>query len=235
MAKVLVIIPAFNEEKSISQVIAQIKLAGVGDILVVNDGSIDKTSELARQAGAKVVDLPFNLGIGGAMQTGYLYAANNNYEMAVQIDADGQHNPADLPKLMQAMIDGDYDMVVGSRFISKTAYKSSLARRLGILFFSGLIRLITGYKINDTTSGFRVVNKRVIALFANKYPIDYPEVEVLVLLRKMNFRIVEVEVHMANRQAGLSSITPLKGIYYMCKVSLALLMNSLRSKRGAYP
>lgn len=233
--KVLVIIPAFNEEKSLPAVIKQIKKFNPAvDIVVINDGSKDNTYQVAKAEGVIAIDLPYNLGIGGAMQTGYLYACHNDYDVAVQIDADGQHNPADLPKLLIALKDGKGDMVVGSRYVAKTDYKSTRARRTGMVFFSTLIKLITGYRIKDTTSGYRAVNKKVIGVFAHKYPTDYPEVEVLVMLKKLNFKIIEVPVQMENRQAGHSSITPLKGIYYMVKVTLALFMNTLRTQRSVH-
>lgn len=231
--KVLVIIPAYNEEKSLPAVIKQIKELNPGvDIIVINDGSKDNTYQVAKAQGVIAVDLPYNLGIGGAMQTGYLYAYMHNYDVAVQIDADGQHNPADLPKLLTALSEEKGDMVVGSRYVTKTDYKSTKARRTGMLFFSTMIKLITGYLIKDTTSGYRAVNRKVIEVFAHKYPTDYPEVEVLVMLKKLNLRIAEVPVQMENRQAGQSSITPLKGIYYMIKVTLALFMNTLRTQRS---
>ena len=231
--RVMVIIPAYNEENSITKVIRQIKNnSPQADIVVVNDGSKDNTVATARAEGVVVIDLPYNLGIGGAMQTGYLYAYLNNYDVAVQIDADGQHNPADLPKLLQKLTDCSCDMVVGSRYVARTDYKSSKSRRVGMVFFSAIIKLITGCKIKDTTSGFRAVNRKIIEVFATKYPTDYPEVEVLVLLQKLNFKIVEIPVQMENRQAGHSSITPLRGIYYMLKVTLALVMNTLRSQRS---
>lgn len=227
--KVLVIIPAYNEEKSVAQVIRKIhNSVPEADILVVNDGSTDATSQVARQAGAQVVDLPFNLGIGGGMQTGYLYAYRKGYHVAVQIDADGQHNPADLPKLLEQLEKGEADLILGSRYVEKTQYRSTWTRRLGMIILSGMVSLIIGKPVHDTTSGYRVVNRDVMRLFAYNYPIDYPEVEALVLVHQHGFRIREIPVEMRERQAGRSSITPLKSAYYMIKVGLALFMNVLR-------
>lgn len=243
--KLLAIIPAFNEENSISDVIKSVKDSMPScDIVVVNDGSKDKTAEVAKNEGIIVLDLPYNLGIGGAMQTGYLYAKKNNYAFAVQIDGDGQHNPKYLKNILEPVLNNSCDMCIGSRYCNVVStedsilskfpssyhprYKSTISRRMGMLFFSGLIKLLTGKKITDTTSGFRVVNKEVINLFANKYPTDYPEVEVIVELHRKKFRICEVPVEMKNRQNGSSSITPIYSILYLVKVSLALFINSIR-------
>jgi len=230
--RIVVIIPAYNEEKSIKDVIEKIITSiPSADILVVNDGSKDQTVLRAREAGAYVIELPFNLGIGGAMQTGYLYAKQNGYDIAIQCDGDGQHDPVYIQKIIEPIIKDNADMVVGSRYLEKTLYKSKLMRRIGILFFSGAVSMIIRKKITDPTSGFRAVNREVIEYFAWKYPSDYPEVDVLVRLNNRNFRIMEVPVEMKVRQGGKSSITPLKSIYYMAKVSLALIINSIRSSK----
>lgn len=230
--RVLVIIPAYNEEKNLPGVIQKIKSSYDADILVIDDGSCDLTYETALKEGAKAVSLPFNLGIGGAVQTGYIYANNNGYDIAIQVDGDGQHDPAYLEQLISPLISERYDMVIGSRYIQETAYRSSVYRRAGMLFFSWLIFVLTGKRIKDTTSGFRAVNRRTIEYFSTSYPTDYPEVDVIVRLFRKNCRILEVPVEMKERQGGKSSITPLKSFYYMVKVSLALLINALRS-RGA--
>ncbi|HPD01194.1 MAG TPA: glycosyltransferase family 2 protein [Acetivibrio sp.] len=228
--KILIIIPAYNEETTIQKVIRHITLKmPEADILVVNDGSSDETSKRASQAGAMVVDLPYNLGIGGAMQTGYIFAKENDYDIAVQVDADGQHDPSYIKDLIRPLIDNTADVAVGSRYISKTGYRSSLFRRIGMVFFSFLVSLLTNQKFKDTTSGFRAVNKDVIHCFASHYPDDYPEVDVLVKLKKKNFRIVELPVQMQERQGGKSSITALRSLYYMVKVSLSLIIGALRS------
>ena len=228
--KILIIIPAYNEETTIQKVIRSINLKmPEADILVVNDGSTDDTSKKASQAGAKVVDLPYNLGIGGAVQTGYIYAKENDYDIAVQVDADGQHDPSYIKDLIKPLIENSADVAVGSRYISKTDYRSSICRRMGMVFFSFLVSLLTNQKFKVTTSGFRAVNKDVINCFANNYPDDYPEVDVLVKLKKKNFRIVELPVQMLERQGGKSSITAFRSLYYMVKVSLSLIIGVLRS------
>lgn len=230
--KILIIIPAYNEEASVSRVISRVKAEIPGaDILLVNDGSTDNTSSIARShSGVMVVDLPFNLGIGGAMQTGYIYAYRNGYDIAVQIDADGQHDPAFVHQLMSPILKGDCDMTIGSRYVTLSSYKSSIGRRLGILFFSFLVSFITRQRVKDTTSGFRAVSARVIELFANQYPADYPEVDVLVRLYRNGFKFREIPVEMNKRQGGTSSITPVRSVYYMVKVSLALLVNLVRTR-----
>lgn len=226
--RALVIIPAYNEEKNVAAVIRKIRQKPGIDVVVVNDGSKDRTSRVARDAGAIVVDLPFNLGIGGAVQTGYLYAYKNGYDVAVQVDADGQHDPADLEKIIGPVAKGDADMVLGSRYVEKTGYKAPLARRMGMVVFSTVVSLINRQPIKDTTSGYRAVNKNVIAYFVDNYPADYPEVEALILLKKVGFRIKEIPVTMAERAHGESSITPLRSVYYMIKVLLAIFMNLIR-------
>ncbi len=227
--KALIIIPAYNEEKTVGQVVRDIfaNLSEV-DVLVVSDGSTDGTVQVARSAGALVVDLPVNLGIGGAMQTGYRYAANEGYEYAVQVDADGQHDPADLPKLLAEAKTNQANLIIGSRYVAKTGYQSSYARRFGMIMLSGFIRLAVGYPVKDTTSGYRVADRRVIRLFSEYYPLDYPEVEVLVLLHRHHIKIKEVSVEMRERQAGRSSITTMKSVYYMFKVTLAIGLEVLR-------
>ncbi|NLC67771.1 MAG: glycosyltransferase family 2 protein [Clostridiaceae bacterium] len=228
--KILAIIPAYNEEKSIARVINQVKLYVPGaDVLVVNDGSSDTTAQKARDAGARVVNLPFNLGIGAAMQTGYLYARYNNYDIAVQVDGDGQHDPAYIHDLMKPVMEGKADMVIGSRFVRKTSYIPPVARRAGMLFFSFLLMLLTNLQVKDTTSGFRVINKRTIEYFSMKYPPDYPEVDVLVKLHKKGFKILELPVEMQARKAGKSSITPIRSVYYFVKVTISLLIGSTRT------
>lgn len=228
--RILAIIPAYNEEASIGMVVRRIRSSiPEADVLVVNDGSTDNTFINASNAGATIVNLPFNLGIGGAVQTGYLYAQQNAYDAAVQVDGDGQHDPAYICKLLEPLAAGSADMVIGSRYVAETAYKSSIFRRTGMIFFSTLINALTGQKVTDTTSGFRAVNRKVIDFFADFYPSDYPEVDVLVRLHKKKFKVMEVPVEMKERQGGKSSITPFRSIYYMIKVSLSLLVGSMRS------
>lgn len=228
--KILVIVPAFNEEKSISKVINNLFNSGHNiDLVVVDDGSYDHTSKIAEDNGVKVLKLPYNLGIGGAVQTGYLYAKMNNYDIAIQLDGDGQHDPTYIGDLIAPLLDGRADMVIGSRYVKKTGYNSKLSRRIGMVFFSGLVTLLTRNPIKDTTSGFRAVNRKILEYFADKYPTDYPEVDVLIRLHKKGFKVMEIPVEMNERQGGTSSITPFKSAYYMIKVSIVLLINSIRS------
>lgn len=223
--KIMTIVPAFNEEKNIYVVVKAIKDSNSNvDVIVVNDGSKDRTSEMARAAGACVIDLPQNVGIGGAVQTGYIYALYNNYDVAVQVDGDGQHNPKDLKKLIDVLEKDEADMVIGSRFVDKTSYKSSPARKIGIMYFSKIVSKIIGKSVYDTTSGYRAVNRKVIKLFVDYYPQDYPEVETIVYAAGKGIRIKEVSVNMNKRKTGKSSITPLRSIYYMIKVTLALVL-----------
>ena len=197
------------------------------DVIVVNDGSKDNTLEEARKTKAIVVNLSSNLGIGGAVQTGYKYALENNYDIAIQIDGDGQHNPKYIPEMVK-IINTGIDMVIGSRFISKTGYKQTFFRMLGINITSAIIKIITGKKIYDTTSGFRAANKRVIKYFVENYPYDYPEpvTNMQVILKGM--KIKEIPVEMRKRQTGISSISPLKSISYMLKVTLSLFISRIK-------
>jgi len=229
--KILVIIPAYNEEKSISDVIKKvIRYIPEAEVLVINDGSIDNTYLEACNSGATVINLPYNLGIGGAMQTGFLYAKCNEHDIVVQIDGDGQHNPEYAKKLLNPIMNGSADMVIGSRFITETQYKAPFCRKMGIMFFSILVSLLINQKVTDTTSGFRAMNKKVIDYFSENYPTDYPEVDVLVKLNKKRIKIIEVPVKMNERLNGKSSITPLRSIYYVIKVSLSILLEFVRSK-----
>lgn len=227
--KVCIIIPAYNEEHSIGPVIRDVlRLFPDYTVLVVNDGSADRTAEVAASAGATVVTLPQNLGIGGAMQTGYRFAAAGGYEIAVQVDADGQHKPEELGKIIGPIVRGEADMVVGSRFVAKTEYRSSTSRRTGIVLLSSLVSLFARQPIKDVTSGFRAVGRSGIELFASEYSTDFPEVDSLLRLKKSKLRICETSVNMEQRQAGRSSITPLKSAYYMVKVSLTVMMAAFR-------
>jgi hypothetical protein len=199
-----------------------------GDVLVVDDGSRDRTAEIARVAGVGVVRLPFNLGIGGAVQTGYRYAQRNGYDIAIQFDGDGQHVAAEIAELIAPVRSGRADIVVGSRFLDRGKYRPPLFRKIGIWLFSRILSLIIGYPVTDTTSGFRAVNARVIAFFARLYPEDYPEVESLVLLHRAGMRIEEIAAKMRDRTGGRSSITPVRSAYYMIKVLLAVFIDLLK-------
>lgn len=227
--KTLAIIPAYNEEGSVGNVVEGIKryLPGT-DALVVNDGSCDHTPEIAEASGATVINLPFNLGIGGAMQAGYKYAFEKGYAIAIQVDGDGQHDPKEIPKLLRALEEKEVDMVIGSRFMGDSAFKSSTMRRVGISIFSKVISWIVGQEITDPTSGFRAANQKAIGLFNTDYPQDYPEPEVLVLLHKCGLRTTEVSIGMSERCAGESSITKLRSVYYMVKVLLAIFIDCFK-------
>ncbi|WP_373230226.1 glycosyltransferase family 2 protein [Cohnella sp.] len=228
--KMLAIVPAFNEEESIEAVIRNIWAVKEYqiDVLVVNDCSGDNTSQKCKDLGIKYIDLPCNLGIGGAMQTGYKYASKNGYDIALQIDGDGQHNPQYIGQLIQPLAEGKADMVIGSRYIDKKGYQSTFMRRMGINYFSFLIRLLTGETVKDPTSGFRACNKKVIHMFAHRYPQDYPEPEAIVYLKRREFKLTEVSIEMSQRTGGKSSINPVKSIYFMIKVSMAIVIDRFR-------
>jgi glycosyltransferase involved in cell wall biosynthesis len=230
-ADLLVVVPAYNEEKSIGRVIEDLRELDLPlDILVVNDGSADATSARAREGGAAlVVDLPKNLGIGGAVQTGFKFAARNGYRTAVQFDGDGQHLATEIPILLAGLSPGGVNMVIGSRFLVRhDGYRSTFVRRLGIRIFEGVNSVLIGQRISDNTSGFRAYDQRAIHFLARHYPVDYPEPEAVILLGRNGFRISEVTALMQERQGGDSSIAGVRGAYYMVKVLLAILMTALR-------
>jgi len=227
----LVIIPAFNEEGSIGKVVEEVKTQLPGmDVLVVNDGSSDLTSEIAQSRGAIVLDLPFNLGIGGAMQAGYKYAYEKGYDIAIQVDGDGQHDPREISKLLRALGEGNVDVAMGSRFIGDSQYKVSVMRRLGILILSKAISMIVRQKVTDPTSGFRAANRRAIQLFSVNYPQDYPEPEAMVLLHQCGLKMKEIPVKINQRYSGESSITKIRSIYYMVKVLLAIFVDCFKKR-----
>ncbi|MBI4640751.1 MAG: glycosyltransferase family 2 protein [Candidatus Tectomicrobia bacterium] len=227
--KIVIIIPAYNEEACIGNVIAQIReLIPFADIVVVNDGSTDETSRIANEMGVELLSLPYNSGIGVAMQTGYMFAHERGYDAAIQIDGDGQHNPRDIINLLIPLWENKADVVIGSRFIEQKGDQSSLPRRLGGKLLSLFIYTITGESMTDPTSGFRSANRKAIEFYARHYPSDYPEPEAIVLLSRHQFRMIEVKTTMNSRQGGKSSITFLRAWYYMIKVSLAILLDALR-------
>jgi glycosyltransferase involved in cell wall biosynthesis len=225
----LVIIPAYNEERSVGRVVEEVKNhLPHTDILVVNDGSTDLTSNKAQASGAIVLDLPFNLGIGGAMQAGYRYAWEKGYDTAIQVDGDGQHDPREIGKLLGALEEEEIDVALGSRFIGDSQYKSSTMRKVGISIFSRVISMIVRQKVTDPTSGFRAANRKAIQLFASDYPQDYPEPEAVVLLHQCRLKIGEVPVGMSKRYSGESSITKIRSVYYMVKVLLAIFVDCFK-------
>ena len=225
----IAVIPALNEEDSIAGVIAEIRAADPGfAVIVVDDGSKDRTAQPARAAGAHVVTHPYNLGIGGAVQTGLQYARDHGFDVAVQVDADAQHDPTEIVRLLQPIANGRADLVVGSRFLGERQYHPPFTRLVGIKLFAALVSLIVGQRVTDTTSGFRAVNRRAILLFTADYPHDYPEVEATVLVSKHRLRLTEVPVRMRTRTTGASSITFWMSVYYMIKVMLALFVGLFR-------
>ncbi|MFQ5328514.1 MAG: glycosyltransferase family 2 protein [Thermodesulfobacteriota bacterium] len=226
---ILIIIPAYNEAESIGHVITAIRGESIGaDVVVINDGSTDDTAAIVKKMGTTVISHPCNMGIGATMQTGYRFAADRGYRIAVQVDADGQHSPEEIVELVEPLKRERADIVIGSRFIGKGAYKAPVPRRLGMLIFSAIISAIVGKKLTDTTSGFRAVNDKVINFYVGHYPEDYPEVEVLILLHKAGFRITELPVVMNVRMGGTSSITPIRAGYYMVKVLLAVFIDLMK-------
>lgn len=228
MKKRLVIIPAYNEAGSIVETVRDIqKNAPSFDYIVINDCSRDNTQQLLEENNINHVNLTVNLGIGGAVQTGYLYAKRNGYDVAIQVDGDGQHEAKFLEIMAEKLENEDLDMLIGSRFIEKEGFQSSAMRRFGIKYFTCLIKLLTGKVVTDPTSGMRMVNKKVIDIFAEEYPKDYPEPESVVFILKRGMKVKEIPVLMKERQAGISSISPKKSIYYMVKVSLAVFMAAI--------
>jgi glycosyltransferase involved in cell wall biosynthesis len=231
LEKRLVIIPAYNEEGAILGTVDSIrKKAPSFDVIVINDCSSDSTRELLEKNGIRHINLPMNLGIGGAVQTGYIYAAKKGYDVAVQMDGDGQHDPSYLEEMKKVMQKEKADMVIGSRFIENEGFQSTRIRRIGISFFTKWIRMLTNHTITDPTSGMRMVNRRIIEIFAEDYPKDYPEPETVVTILKRGYTICEIPVKMLERTAGESSISIRKSFYYMIKVSVACLIASLSAE-----
>lgn len=232
--KVLLIIPAYNEEENIERVIENLnKNYPQYDYLIVNDCSTDNTGKICKEKGYNHINLCCNLGIGGGVQSGYMYAYQGGYDYAVQIDGDGQHDPKYIAQMIEVLEKENADMAVGSRFITKEGFQSSGMRRFGINFLSALIRVVCGAKIKDVTSGFRVANRKYIKFFAKEYADDYPEPEAIVAVTLSGGKVVEAPVVMHEREGGVSSISSFKSIYYMIKVSLAILLYKITYKGGA--
>lgn len=229
--KTLIIIPAYNEAKNLTVLLDRIAaVCGGCEALVINDSSQDNTADICKERGVSVIDLPVNLGIGGAVQTGYRYALHKGYDAVVQVDGDGQHNPEYIGNLLSELKNGS-NLCIGSRFLSKEGYRSSRARRFAIRYFSGLIYVFTGQRITDPTSGFRACDRIAVNLFARDYPRDYPEPESIVNAIRHRLRVSEAPVVMNARKEGKSSITSIKSIYYMVKVSLAVIIASFYGYR----
>jgi glycosyltransferase involved in cell wall biosynthesis len=224
------IVPAYNESGNVGRVVDELVAFDPGlDVVVVDDGSVDDTSRVAREHGARVLRLPFNLGIGGAVQTGFRYAFEQDYDIAVRVDGDGQHDPSQLGAVLAPVLAGDADIAIGSRFAGPSdGYRSSRSRRVGIRLLAWVVSRIVRRRVTDTTSGFQALNRNGIALFARDYPHDYPEVEATVMVFRHRLRAVEVPVSMRERAAGRSSITTLRSIYYMIKVLLAIFVGLFR-------
>lgn len=229
-SRVVAVVPAWNESASIGDVVDAVRAVDAGiDIVVVDDASEDDTAGVAEARGAVVLRLPFNVGIGGAVQTGFRYALDGGYELAVRLDGDGQHDASEIPKILAPVQAGEADLVIGSRFVDGSgSYRPPLARRLGIRVFARLVSVLGGQRVTDTTSGFVALSRTGIELFAAEYPHDYPEVEATLVALKSGLRLTQVQVEMRERASGSSSITFVRSLYYIVKVMLALLVASLR-------
>lgn len=226
---ILILIPAFNEEEAIGPLLDELQqvLSGT-DVLVINDGSTDRTVDVVLGKGVPVLDLPCNLGVGGAVQAGFQYAYERGYRYVIRIDGDGQHPPTEIPKLIKAMEKQDADLMIGSRFRGQKAFVSNLVRFLGIKILALFLSLICKSRVTDPTSGFWMVNRPLLGYFAHDYPVEYPEPEAIALLRRHGFNFREVAVTFRRRTAGRSSIGPWGTLYYMMKVGLALIVDRIR-------
>ena len=230
--RLAIIVPAYNEESCIKNSLQAIRNAcPEATIIVVNDASSDNTKKIAKTMSIILLDLPINLGIGGAVQTGLKYAARNNFDIAMQVDSDGQHDPIFIKPILEILEKDEADMVIGSRFLNRVGFKSSPMRILGIRIFSYLIYLVTNKYIYDSTSGFRAYNKKTLAFAARHYPSDFPEPESIVMFLHNGFRLKEIPVIMRERQGGISSVKPLKAVYFVFSNSIAILISALKAKK----
>lgn len=232
--KIAAIVPAYNESHAIKKVVEELLAVAISHkiqltVVVVNDCSTDETGKIIDQLSCIALHLPINLGIGGAVQTGFKYAFENDFDFAIQVDGDGQHPAAEIPKIISGAIENNWDVTIGSRFLTKEGFQSSSIRRAGIKYFSRLNKLLTGFSIKDTTSGFRLLNRRALAVVNEYYPDEYPEPEAIVLYSRNKLRVGEVQVQMLERQGGVSSINSARSIYYLWKVTLASLFTRIRS------
>lgn len=232
MPRVLVLIPAYNEGARIAEVICNVRnVVPDYDVLVVNDGSRDDTAEAAVGAGATVISHPFNMGYGVAIQTGYKYAHAKGYDLLVQIDGDGQHDPTCIPRLLEPVLSGESDFAIGSRFLELESYDPSLMRRIGMAFFRKIVSLVTGTRITDSTSGFQAFNSNVVRFFTTEiFPCDYPDADMLITLHRADFTIREISVRMFARAEGKSMHSGLKPLYYIFKMMLSIFVTLLRSR-----
>ena len=233
--KIAVIVPAYNEENAITAVVNDIISVAKQnqlhlDVIVINDCSTDSTGEIISKINCVALNLPINLGIGGAVQTGFKYAFENGYDFAIQVDGDGQHPADEIPKLINTAVNNGLDVVIGSRFISKEGFQSSALRRFGINYFKKLNQLLVGVTINDSTSGYRLINRKAMEIVNEYYPDEYPEPEAIILYSLNNLKIGEVSVTMKERQGGVSSIGKSASVYYMFKVTLAIFFTFMRIK-----
>ena len=227
--RVLVIVPAYNEEESLPVTLAELRRRASGfDVLVVDDGSRDRTARVARESGVPVVSHTVNLGVGGALQTGFRWALLYGYGVGVQLDADGQHDPGCLEALLEPVLSGACDVSIGSRYVARSGYRAPLARRLGMMLFSSVVRLTVGQHITDTTSGFRAYDREVMEVCQHDFPKDFPDAPLLIYLARRGFRLAEVPVEMRTREAGRSFYTLSKSLYYPYKNMLASLMVLLK-------
>ncbi|CAN5423864.1 glycosyltransferase family 2 protein [soil metagenome] len=235
--KIAAIVPAYNEGLAIRNVVEELVAAGISGkinitVIVINDCSTDNTGEIVDHLPCVALHLPVNLGIGGAVQTGYKYALENNFDFAVQVDGDGQHPAMQIPEMVSSAIENNWDVTIGSRFITGEGFQSSGLRRAGIKYFSKLNYLLSGIKVFDTTSGFRLLNRKALSIVSENYPDEYPEPEAILIYAKHKLKVGEIPVQMRERQGGISSISGIGGLYYMGKVTLACLFTKIRRLRN---